>query len=118
MTIPYAPQVVAKQSFIGQTTLIPETVLFTATETGDYQVSIYPTQNPSAPDDASLVVGRASWADEYGEATNWTFETNPGPAGTPVFSVHLPEGNSIYIETISGGSSEYPYDIFVTVTQY
>lgn len=118
MTIPYAPQIVAKQSFIAQTTLIPETVLFTATETGDYQVSIYPTQSPSTPGDGPTVVGYASWADQYGEATNWFFETDPGPGGTPVFSVHLPEGNSIYIETTSGGSSEYPYDIFVTVTQY
>src|ERR1700733_11605005 len=98
MSLPYAPQVVAKQSFIAQTAPLSSTTVFTATETGDYQLSVYVTQNSSAPFENN-VTGYVSWADEYAEATEWHFETNPGPAGTPVFSVHLPAGNSVQIQT-------------------
>lgn len=116
MSLPYASQVVAKQSFLAQTTILPLMTLFTAPETGDYLMSVYVTQSVSAPY-TDTVSGRVYWADEYAEATGWFFETNPGPAGTPVFSVHLPAGNSVQIQTTQGGSTTYPYDLFVTVIQ-
>lgn len=111
-SVPYTPMIVAKQSFVNQTTNVGTTTIYTPTEDGDYEVSVYAAQDSSLSGGATITL---SWTDEY-SACSVTLDTNHNVPALFEETLHIPSGNAIQIAIAYSGAT-YPYSAYFTVTK-
>lgn len=114
-------RVIAKASFVQQTTKFTSRALFVATEDGDYRLSIYAdvTNNPGA---AGSIYADVHWTDDQENEEVFT-QTLPYAANGPFYAqqsivLRLAAGTSL---TIAGAGDNAPsgstYSMFFTLEE-
>jgi hypothetical protein len=109
----FPTRVVAKQSFLNQTTNLPETVIYTSSAEGDYRVSVY----LATPPNIGGIAGTLYWSDTM-NSYNPNFgavPANSNSASESTFILHIAAGSSISVSTFN--YIESTYNMYVTVEQ-
>ena len=109
---PFAPIVVAKQSFLNQTGTVATTTLFTPSADGDFLVCITSDCN-SAGGGAQGVL---SWTDDFASPENQFNITHDSAENNFVQPMHVLSGDPITISA-EENSSGTTYSIYAIVIQ-
>jgi len=119
VSAPFGPTVVAKYAATGQTASIGSTTLFTPSEDGDYELSIYISSDSNNGGNASVFV---IWVDEN-RSHNFNSASVSGSMGNETGSaatvIHATAGNPIQfsISYSAGTPPSIAYDVFITLVK-
>ncbi len=109
---PFPTQVVAQQSFLNQTTAIPDTVLFTPAADGDFRLSAYEEASDAC---LSIIDVGFQWTDTL--RTNRQRILTCGGGGQSYYPVHVQAGQAMVIFVHTSPATVPPYNVYFTVEQ-
>lgn len=115
-SVPFTPVVVGKQNF-SLTSNLSATTLYTPSEDGDFEVTLYASQDPTLNGSADV---KLSWVDDFNTySTKTLLSTNSGQPSYWQETLHVTSGNPIQISaaySLQGGSA-LPVNVYATVTK-
>lgn len=106
------PSIVAKQSFVSQTSSLGSTTIFTPSADGLFRISAYLERSS-----ASFVSCTASWTDDYTSRSAIVAEvdSNGFQAGVGTIAIRAKSGDAISVSTSYAGTDAY--DLYVVIEQ-
>jgi len=113
--VPFGPTIVAKNSYIMQTSSTGTVTLYTPSEDGDYVISAYGVDGPDGTIETTL---KFYWTDDYFSSNQDVMDLSGYSYGSIAKSIHVTSGNPIqfslayYCSTCSSS-----YDLVVTLTK-
>lgn len=111
-SVPFGPVVVAKQAFLGETSGISTTTIYTPSADGDFLVSV----SGEASSTGAGVIDQVAWTGNRGSYTWQTYINSTNNCCGTFYSqaIHVVAGQAITFTTLEA-SSMYPSDYDVTV---
>lgn len=115
-TLASGATVVAYKKWVGQTTPLPSTAVYTATTDGLYRVSSYAEGGATYTSGTDAVAAWFLWTDDYKTPNpgEWATANIIGNQGS-VQVIRLLKGKTLFVQTFTSFDPTGPYDLYVTV---